>query len=102
MQIPNPVSRELRSRAEKLINDGAQLLIGAFDSGQSAAIAQVAEQKGVPLSSTSPQPSDYEQGYKFVFRSFPTAGMILSDGFANQIELFEVAGMAPDRWPSCM
>src|SRR5258708_20456028 len=29
--------------AEKLINDGAQLLVGAFDSGQTSAIAQVAE-----------------------------------------------------------
>jgi len=28
-----------RERAEKLINDGAQLLIGAFDSGQTTAIA---------------------------------------------------------------
>jgi branched-chain amino acid transport system substrate-binding protein len=85
-----------RSRAEKLINDGAQLLIGAFDSGQSAAIAQVAEQKGVPfIINIAAAPQITEQGYKFVFRSFPTAGMILSDGFANQIELFEVAGMAP-------
>src|SRR5262249_2104439 len=38
-----------RARAEKLINDGAQLLVGAFDSGQTTAIAQVAEQKGIPL-----------------------------------------------------
>src|SRR5580700_10355532 len=38
-----------RARAEKLISDGAQLLVGAFDSGQTTAIAQVAEQKGVPL-----------------------------------------------------
>src|SRR3546814_11265986 len=37
-----------RSRAEKLVNEGANVLVGAFDSGQSAAIAQVAEQKGVP------------------------------------------------------
>src|SRR6185295_8736498 len=34
-----------RSRAEKLISEGAQLLVGAFDSGQTSAIAQVAEQK---------------------------------------------------------
>ncbi|MCB1524481.1 MAG: ABC transporter substrate-binding protein, partial [Rhodoblastus sp.] len=33
-----------RSTAEKLIGEGAQLLIGAFDSGQTTAIAQVAEQ----------------------------------------------------------
>src|SRR3954451_24728692 len=32
-----------RTRAERLTADGAQLLIGAFDSGQSTAIAQVAE-----------------------------------------------------------
>jgi branched-chain amino acid transport system substrate-binding protein len=38
-----------RARAEKLINDGAQLLVGAFDSGHTTAIAQVAEQKGIPL-----------------------------------------------------
>ena len=38
-----------RARAEKLINEGAQLLVGAFDSGQSTAIAQVAEQKGIPF-----------------------------------------------------
>ncbi len=38
-----------RARAEKLINDGAQLLVGAFDSGQTTAIAQVAEQKGIPV-----------------------------------------------------
>ena len=35
-----------RARAEKLIGDGAQALVGSFDSGQTAAIAQVAEQKG--------------------------------------------------------
>ena len=38
-----------RSRAERLISEGAQLLVGAFDSGQSTAIAQVAEQKGIPF-----------------------------------------------------
>ncbi|HTP90250.1 MAG TPA: ABC transporter substrate-binding protein, partial [Xanthobacteraceae bacterium] len=34
-----------REHAEKLISDGAQILVGSFDSGQTAAIAQVAEQK---------------------------------------------------------
>jgi len=85
-----------RSRAEKLISDGAQLLVGAFDSGQSTAIAQVAEQKGIPyIVNISAAPQITEQGYKFVFRNFPTAGMILNDAFANQKELFEQAGAAP-------
>ena len=78
-----------RSRAEKLIADGAQLLIGAFDSGQSTAIAQVAEQKGIPyVINIAAAPPITEQGYKFVFRNFPTAPMILNDAFTNQKEIF--------------
>jgi len=85
-----------RARAEKLINDGAQLLVGAFDSGQSTAIAQVAEQKGIPfVINIAAAPPITEQGYKFVFRNFPTAPMILSDAFANQKELFDATGVAP-------
>lgn len=85
-----------RQRAEKLINDGAQLLIGAFDSGQTTAIAQVAEQKGIPLViNIAAAPDITEQGYKFVFRNFPTAPMILGDAFENQIELFRIIGSAP-------
>jgi branched-chain amino acid transport system substrate-binding protein len=85
-----------RARAEKLISDGAQLLVGAFDSGQTTAIAQVAEQKGIPfVINIAAAPQITEQGYKFVFRNFPTAAMILSDAFANQKELFEATGVAP-------
>jgi branched-chain amino acid transport system substrate-binding protein len=85
-----------RSRAEKLISDGAQMLVGAFDSGQSSAIAQVAEQKGIPyVVNIAAAPQITEQGYKFVFRNFPTAPMILADAFSNQKEVFEAAGVAP-------
>ncbi len=85
-----------RARAEKLINDGAQLLIGAFNSGQTTAIAQVAEQKGIPLViNIAAAPDITEQGYKFVFRNFPTAPMILGSAFANQLELFGIVGAAP-------
>jgi len=85
-----------RSRAEKLIANGAQLLIGAFDSGQSTAIAQVAEQKGIPyVINIAAAPQITEQGYKFVFRNFPTAAMILTDAFKNQLEVFNQVGAAP-------
>jgi branched-chain amino acid transport system substrate-binding protein len=85
-----------RARAEKAIGDGAQLLVGAFDSGQTTAIAQVAEQKGIPLViNIAAAPAITEQGYKFVFRNFPTAPTILADAFANQKEIFSVAGAAP-------
>jgi branched-chain amino acid transport system substrate-binding protein len=85
-----------REHAEQLIGDGAQLLIGAFDSGQTTAIAQVAEQKGIPLViNIAAAPDITEQGYKFVFRNFPTAAMILGDAFSNQKEVFAIAGAAP-------
>ncbi len=85
-----------RARAEKLISEGAQLLVGAFDSGQTTAIAQVAEQKGIPLViNIAGAPQITEQGYKFVFRNFPTGPMIVGDAFANQKEIFAAAGTAP-------
>ena len=85
-----------RSRAERLISEGAQLLVGAFDSGQTTAIAQVAEQRGIPLViNIAAAPPITEQGYKFVFRNFPTAPMILGDAFANQLEVFAATGVAP-------
>ena len=66
-----------RARAEQLISEGAQLLVGAFNSGHTTAIAQVAEQKGIPLViNIAASPAITEQGYKFVFRNFPTAPMI--------------------------
>ncbi|HZR61658.1 MAG TPA: ABC transporter substrate-binding protein [Xanthobacteraceae bacterium] len=85
-----------RERAEKLISEGAQLLVGAFDSGQTTAIAQVAEQKGIPLViNIAGAPAITEQGYKFVFRNFPTAVTITADAFANQKAVFALAGVAP-------
>ena len=85
-----------RERAEKLISEGAQLLVGAFDSGQTTAIAQVAEQKGIPLViNIAGAPAITEQGYKFVFRNFPTAVTITADAFANQKEVFALAGVSP-------
>ena len=85
-----------RSRAEQLIGEGAQLLVGAFDSGQSSAIAQVAEQKGMPfVINIAAAPPITEQGYKFVFRNFPTAPMILRDAFIDQKAIFAAVGAAP-------
>ena len=85
-----------RARAEKLIADGAQLLVGAFDSGQSTAIAQVAEQKGIPfVINIAAAPPITEQGYKFVFRNFPTAAMILARRLRQSEGGVRGAGAAP-------
>src|SRR5579863_10357436 len=85
-----------REHAEKLVSDGAQLLIGAFDSGQTTAVAQVAEQKGIPLViNVGSAPEITEQGYKFVVRNFPTVPMLLNDELEEQKEVFEIAGVTP-------
>src|SRR5215213_992361 len=85
-----------RARAERLIADGCQMLSGPFDSGAASSMAQVAEQKGIPfVINIAAAPQITEQGYKFVFRNFQTAPMILADAFANQKEVFETAGAAP-------
>ena len=79
-----------RTRAERLIQEGAHVLVGAFDSGQTAAIAQVAEQRGVPLVvNIAAAPQITEQGYKFVFRNFPTAGELVKNGLSLIGELLQ-------------
>jgi branched-chain amino acid transport system substrate-binding protein len=85
-----------RTRAERLIQEGANVLVGAFDSGQSAAIAQVAEQRGVPyIVNIAAAPQITEQGYKFVFRNFQTAPDIVREGLALIGELFQATNTVP-------
>jgi len=85
-----------RTRAERLIQEGAHILVGAFDSGQSAAIAQVAEQRGVPyIVNIAAAPQITEQGYKFVFRNFQTAPDIVRNGLALIGDLFRATNTVP-------
>ncbi|HTT10515.1 MAG TPA: ABC transporter substrate-binding protein [Burkholderiaceae bacterium] len=85
-----------RTRAERLIQEGAQVLVGPFDSGAASAIAQVAEQHGVPLMiNIAAAPQITEQGYKFVFRNFPTAPELVRNGLALIGDLFRVTGTVP-------
>ncbi len=89
---------EARSRAEKLIDDGANVLVGAFDSGASAAIAQVAEQRKVPfVINIAAAPQITKQGYKYVFRNFPTAPQLVHNGLALFRDLFQATGTAPRK-----
>jgi branched-chain amino acid transport system substrate-binding protein len=82
-----------RTRAERLIHDGAHCLVGPFDSGAAAAIAQVAEQRGVPfIINIAAAPQITEQGYKFVFRNFPVASELVKNGLALTDDLFKATG----------
>ena len=85
-----------RSRAERLIEQGAHVLVGAFDSGHTAAVAQVAEQHGVPhVINIAGAPQITEQGYKFVFRNFPTAPEIGRNGLALLGDIFRESKVEP-------
>jgi branched-chain amino acid transport system substrate-binding protein len=85
-----------RTQAEKAIDAGCHMLVGAFDSGQTIAIAQVAEQRGIPLVvNIAAAPQITEQGYKFVVRNFPTAPMLITGALALHKEIFKIAGKTP-------
>src|SRR5690242_11752159 len=85
-----------RTQAEKLIREGANILVGAFDSGQTYAIAQVAEQNGIPfVINIGSDPAITEQGYKFIFRNFPTSVMLGSNGLGRFNDIFQATGATP-------
>jgi branched-chain amino acid transport system substrate-binding protein len=85
-----------RTRAERLIQEGAHVLVGPFDSGAASAIAQVAEQRGVPfIINIAAAPQITEQGYKFVFRNFQTAGDIVRNGLDLLGDLFQATNTVP-------
>jgi branched-chain amino acid transport system substrate-binding protein len=85
-----------RTRAERLIQEGAHCLVGPFDSGAAAAIAQVAEQRGVPfVINIAAAPQITEQGYQFVFRNFPVASELVTNGLTLINDLFQATGAAP-------
>jgi branched-chain amino acid transport system substrate-binding protein len=85
-----------RTRAERLVQEGAHVLVGAFDSGHTAAIAQVAEQRGVPLViNIAAAPQITEQGYKYVFRNFPTAIDLVRNGLSLMGEIFRTTNTVP-------
>jgi branched-chain amino acid transport system substrate-binding protein len=85
-----------RTQAEKLIADGAQVLVGAFDSGGTSAIAQVCEQKAVPLViNVAAAPQITEQGFKYVFRNFPTSPMLVRNGLSLMKDLFKATNVTP-------
>ena len=85
-----------RTRAERLIAEGAHVLVGPFDSGAASAISQVAEQKGVPfVINIAAAPQITEQGYKFVFRNFPTAIDLTVNGLGLIGDLFRATNAVP-------
>jgi branched-chain amino acid transport system substrate-binding protein len=97
-----------RAEAERVINGGAQLLTGAFHSGQTAAMVPVAQQKRVPfvidISAADPITANVaesvrkgEQKVQYVYRNFPTTRMFGLRAVQFMSEIFKEAGVQPKR-----
>jgi branched-chain amino acid transport system substrate-binding protein len=70
-----------RNQTERAINEGARCVVGAFDSAATLAMAQVCEQRQVPLVvNIAGAPQLTEQGLKFLVRNFPTGGQLVVNG----------------------
>jgi branched-chain amino acid transport system substrate-binding protein len=97
-----------RPEAERLVNAGAQLLVGAFSSGDSAAIVPVAQQRQVPflidISAADPITANVaksvqegQQKVQYVYRNFPTGAMFGQRAVQFMNDIFKEARVAPKR-----
>ncbi len=85
-----------RTQAERAIADGAQCIVGAFESGASLNIAQVCEQRKVPfVINIAAAPQITEQGYKYLVRNFQTGGQLVVQGLALIKDLRAATKVAP-------
>ncbi|MCC0003079.1 MAG: ABC transporter substrate-binding protein [Methylobacteriaceae bacterium] len=87
-------SEVARARAEKAISDGAKCVVGAFDDGDTLAVARVCEQRKVPLIvNVSSEPEVTSQGFQYVVRNFPVAETLTANGLRLAGEMAKAAGI---------
>ncbi|MFV0281515.1 MAG: ABC transporter substrate-binding protein [Rhodoblastus sp.] len=83
-----------RTQAEKAIGDGAHCLIGAFESGNTLAIAQVCEQRKVPLiCNIAAAPQLTSQGYQYLVRNFMSGPGLVTQGLKLVGEVAKATSM---------
>jgi branched-chain amino acid transport system substrate-binding protein len=97
-----------RTEAERVINQGAQILMGSFDSGSTAAMVPIAQQRRVPflvdISAADPITAnvakavkDGQQKVQYVYRNFPTGSLFGKKAVEYFTEVFKEANVAPKR-----
>jgi branched-chain amino acid transport system substrate-binding protein len=97
-----------RTEAERVINQGAQMLMGSFDSGSTAAIVPVAQQRRIPLlvdiaaadpitANVAKAVREGQQKTQYVYRNFPTGSTFGRKAVQYFTEIFKEAGVAPKR-----
>jgi branched-chain amino acid transport system substrate-binding protein len=97
-----------RSEAERLINEGAVALTGAFHSGQTAAIVPVAQQRRVPflidIAAADPltlnvarSVKEGKQKVQYVYRNFVTTAVFGRKAVEFMSAISKEAGVSPKR-----
>jgi branched-chain amino acid transport system substrate-binding protein len=97
-----------RAEAERVINAGAHIITGAFHSGQTGAMAPVAQQKRVPFlidisandlitANIARSVQEGQQKVQYVYRNFPTTTMFGQRAVQFMTEIFKDAGQSPRR-----
>lgn len=97
-----------RTEAERVVNQGAQMLLGSFDSGSTAAMVPVAQQKRVPFlvdiaaadpitANVAKAVKEGQQKVQYVYRNFPTGSTFGRRAVQYFTEIFKEAGVSPKR-----
>ncbi len=97
-----------RAEAERVINAGAQMLMGPFNSADAAAMVPVVQQRRVPflidIAAADPITANVarsvregQQKVQYVYRNFPTGSLFGHRGVQFMTEIFKEAGVAPKR-----
>jgi len=97
-----------RQEAERLVNAGAQMLMGTFSSGDTNAVVPVAQQRRIPfivdVSAADPITANVaksvkegQQKVQYVYRVFPTGAMFGERAVQYMTEIFKEAGVSPKR-----
>ena len=97
-----------RTEAERVISQGAQLLIGSFDSGSTAAMVPVAQQRRIPFlvdiaaadpitANVAKAVKEGQQKVQYVYRNFPTGSSFGRKAVQYFTEIFKEAGVSPKR-----
>src|SRR5213594_4590445 len=97
-----------RLEAERVVNQGARMLMGSFDSGSTAAMVSVAQQKRVPFlvdiaaadpitANVAKAVKDGQQKVQYVYRNFPTGSSFGKKAVQYFGDVFKEAGVSPKR-----
>ena len=97
-----------RVEAERVVTQGAQMLMGSFDSGSTAAMVSVAQQRRVPFlidiaaadpitANVAKSVREGQQKVQYVYRNFPTGSSFGRKAVQYFTEIFAEARVTPKR-----